>query len=118
MAQIIPIYLTTSSDFSQELELGGQLIDMRIKWNIRNGTPHMDFKDSFGDWVYGVKVVPYWPLFRQIKGSMEFDGDLMVLRDGTGVENEITYENFGSGQNLYWLSKEEVDYWEVANGSI
>jgi len=118
MAQIIPIYLTTSSDFSQELELGGQLVNMRIKWNVRNDTAHMDFKDPIGNWIYGVKVVPYWPLFRQIKGAIEFDGDLMVLADDQGVGTQITYDNFGNGQNLYYLSKEEADYWEEINGSL
>ena len=117
MAQQIPIYLTTSSDFSQELELGGQLINMRIKWNVRNNTPHMDFQDSFGNWVYGIKVVPYWPLFRQIKGSLEFDGDLMVLRDGQSIELDITYDNFGNGQDLYYLTRNEVAYWEALNGT-
>ena len=118
MAQLIPVYLTTSSDFSQELELGNQLINMRIKWNVRNGAPHMDFTDDLGVTLYGIKIVPYWPLLRQIKGPTNFKGDLMVLKEDENASTEITYANLGNGQNFYYLTEDEVETWEINNGSL
>lgn len=117
MAQLIPVFLSTSSIFSEKVELNSELIELRFAWNVRNGSVHLDFTDAEGSTLHGIKVVPNWPLLRQRKGSINFDGDLVVIADDSLVGSEITYTNFGNGQNLYYLTPAEMTEWEEAYGS-
>jgi hypothetical protein len=112
MAQEIPILLEQSADFVQTVELDGAVVVIRITWNVRNDTGFMEFTDGDGNTINGIKIVPNWPLLRQLKGSTSIDGDFIVVRDDNTVETEITYDNLGSGQNLYYVTQEELLVWE------
>jgi hypothetical protein len=119
MAQIIPVFLTTSSDNTQSVELDGIIYTVRIQWNVRNDTGFLDLteNDQDGGMVKGVKIVPNWPLLRQIKGQLNMKGDLIVLKEDAALGTEITYGNFGNGYNFYYVTSEELLEWEEYYGS-
>lgn len=119
MAQLIPIYLETSSDFVETVSLDGVIYELRITWNVRNDTAHLSLTENDEDAgaVKSVKVVPNWPLLRQLKGQLKMSGDLIVLKEDAAIGDEITYDNFGNGYNLYYVTSEEMLIWEEYYGS-
>lgn len=112
----IPTFQQSSADFNQEIELGGQLVQLRIIRNIRNEFFHFRFTDQNGNIIYGIKIVPNWPLLDWHKGFTDFQGDFLVLKDDEDAGTEITYDNFGSGWNLYFGTENEIDAWKVSIG--
>jgi hypothetical protein len=112
----IPTFQQTSADFNQEIELGGQLVQLQIIWNSRNEFFHLRFTDQNGNVIYGLKIVPNWPILDQHKGFTDFQGDFLVLKDDEDAESVITYDNFGSGWNLYFGTEDEIDQWKVDSG--
>lgn len=112
----IPTFQDQSADFVQTIELNEQLVEIRVIFNVRNEFFHMDFFDQNGDAVYGIKMVPNWPLLKYHKGFIDFDGDIMVLAKETVETDEITYDNFGPVWGFYYLTEDEVEAWEVENG--
>lgn len=117
MAQRIPLYFSSSADFTQRLELEGAELIIRLYWNVRNKTAYMDFTDRNKSTIHGMKIVPNFPLLRQIKGTVDFRGDFVVLPATLQAPAEITYENFGTDHILYYLTNEEMENWENTYGS-
>jgi hypothetical protein len=114
---LIPVFQNQSADFVQEIELGGQLISLDIIYNIRNEFFHLNnFTDQNGNPLHGIKIVPDFPLLDWHKGLIDFDGDLMVIKQDLEAGDDITYDNFGNGWNLFYLTPDEVDEWKDANG--
>jgi hypothetical protein len=113
----IATFQDESADFEQQVELGGQVVQIRIVYNVRNNrfTLHT-FTDQNDNSVKGIKIVPYWPLLDFRKGFIDFEGDLMVLWSTDDVVNDITYDNFGNGWDLIYLSEAEVNAWKELNG--
>ncbi len=112
----IPTFQTTSADFLQEIELGGQLVQIRITWNSRNEFFHMTFTDQNENILRGIKMVPDWPLMDWHRGSLEFEGDLIVVKTDEEAGNEITYNNFNNGWDLFYYTIAEVNMWKDDNG--
>lgn len=117
MAQNIPIFLETSSDFTQRLELETGVCTLRIKWNVRNETAYLTFTDRFNNTLQNIKIVPNWPLLRHLKGSIDFRGDFVAVAINSAAGNEITYENFGTDYRLLYLTPAEVQRWEDTYGA-
>lgn len=120
MAQLIPTFQSQSADFTQTLELGGQLVELRLVWNIR---AEFWFIHSFrmlnfeGNEIYGIKCVKAFPLFHIHKALLpDFQGDFITVKVDEAAENQITYDNFGAGWGLYYITEDELDEWENLNG--
>ena len=113
---IIPIFQTTSSDFIQKISLGGQLVKIRLKYNIRSFSFHIDFTDSFSNIITGIKLVPNWLLLRGHSRFLSFSGDLIVLKADEKASPTITYDNFGSGWELLYMTEDEASVWRSDNG--
>jgi hypothetical protein len=112
----IPVFQETSADFEQNVNLNQQLVNIRITYNIRNSYFHITVTDVNGGVIRNVKIVPRWPLLKQNRGQIVFDGDLLVLKADNSAVDDITYENFGTGWKLYFLTPSEVQKWEEENG--
>lgn len=112
----IPTYQDISADFDQEIELNGQLVQLRIKYNTRVDFFFLDFTDQDGNVVYGLKIVPDFILLDQHRGFVEFEGDLIVLKTDENTGNDITYDNFGNGWDLYYMTPDEVTQWRTDSG--
>jgi hypothetical protein len=113
----ISTFQDQSADFTQQVELDGQLVQIRIVYNVRNDrfTLHT-FTDQDENSVYGIKIVPFYLLLDFRKGFLDFEGDLIVLKSNIEVEDDITYDNFGNGWDLYYMTPTEVSEWKEANG--
>lgn len=112
----ISTFQDISADFVQEIELDLQIVTLRIVYNIRNDFFHLNFTDPNGVILYGVKIVPNFPLLRGHKAFILFSGDLFVVKEEQVLGDEITYANFGKGYNLNYFTEEEVNTWETDNG--
>lgn len=113
----IPLFQSVSSNFTQTIELEDQLVTIKIVYNIRIGSFFLTF--TAGDvTLYGIKIVQNWPLLRQSKAflSSVFAGDFLAKRDVEIIDEDITYDNFGNGWNLYYITSEELTEWEDSNG--
>ena len=112
----IPIFQNVNANFTQEISLGGQLVQIQLVFNIRNQSWHMKFTDPNGDSIQGIKLVTNWPLFEYHKGFMEFEGDLMVRKTDEQAGDEITYDNLGNGWGLFYMTESEINDWKDENG--
>jgi hypothetical protein len=114
--QQISTFQDISSDFIQEVDLNGQLVFLRIVWNGRVEAFFIRITDQNENPLNGVKIVPNWPLFQNHKGFLDFDGDLVVARTDDEAVDIITYDNFGNGWGLFYLTPEEYEEWKDVNG--
>jgi len=113
----IPVFQDKSSKFKQEIILGGRLLEIILRWNIRCNCWYMDVADvETGDAISGLKLVEDWLLIRQYRATVpNFSGDFIV-KNIEGVQTELTYDNLGNGFYLYYVTDDEGDAWEEANG--
>lgn len=112
----IPVFQDVSANFTQQIELAGQVVFIQLIWNTRIDSFFLTFTDQNGSEVKSIKLVANWPILERRKGFIEFDGDLMVRKTDTEVETEITYDNLGNGWDLFYLTEEEINQWKVDNG--
>jgi len=112
----LPTFQSTAADFLFSATLEEKVHQLRFIYNIRNSSFAFYFIDGDGNTVNSVKVVPNFPLLKYRKSFTSLRGDFMVLNDSVPEETEITYENFGDGFGLYYLTASEVEEWEVSNG--
>jgi len=112
----IPVFQSISADFTQRIELNGQLVTLRLTYNIRNEFFSLRFTDPDGVQLSGMKLVPNFLLLRPHLPFINFSGDLMVVKDDASLGDEITYDNLGAGWNLYYLTEAEAEAWGTANG--
>lgn len=119
MAQRIPIFLEASATFNQLIELDGALYTIRIQWNVRNNTAYLSISEEneFAGKVTSIKIVPNWPLLRQIKGGLTMTGDLIVIKEDAALGNEIEYTTLGNGYNMYYVTSDELLVWEEFYGA-
>lgn len=113
----IQVFQNISANFNQEIDLDGQIVQINIAYNSRNNFFHInEFIDQDENIITGVKIVPEWLLFDNYKGLVDFEGDLIVLKQDEDAGNDITYDNFGNGWDLFYLTPDEVETWKQANG--
>lgn len=112
----IPTFQNISSDNIQTIDLNGQIVTLRVVYNIRNSFFHLRFTDPEGGTLLGIKIVPNWLLLDQRKALINFEGDLIIQKVDLEAEDVITYENFGSGWVLRYLDPQEVSDWKRENG--
>ena len=112
----IPTFQTTGADFTQRINLNNQFVKIRLVFNSRVNCWFMDFTDSINITVYGIKIVPDFPLLQAHKAYLSFSGDLMVFKTNLQVEDIITYDNLNSGQAFLYLTSDEVNLWKANNG--
>jgi len=120
MAEKIPVFQEQSADFLQTIEVGGQLIVLRLTWNSRIEFWFIhDFSMSNfpGNDLKNMKLVKTTPIFRPHKALLpNFAGDFIMIKTDQNAGDEITYDNFGNGWDLLYITKAELDQWEVING--
>lgn len=112
----IPLYQSISANFTQRIELNEQLVQIKITYNVRAGFFFMRLTDENENFLAGVKIVPNFPLLRQSAALLNFTGDFLVVQESENVEDEITYDNFGAGWTLYYITPDELIEWEDENG--
>lgn len=112
----IPTFQEKSADFTQEIELGGQLVRLHIMYNIRIGFFFLNFTDQEGSILYGIKMVPEWLLLDWHRGTLNFSGDLVIRKTDDEAGDLITYDNFGNGWDLTYVTEAEVEAWEAVVG--
>jgi len=113
---LLPTFQTVSADYTFQLNVENQAANARVIYNVRNGCFSLYFTDGDGNEINSIKIVPNYPLLAARKGFTSLRGDFFVFNDGAPGETEITYDNFGNGFNLYYLTADEVEQWEVDNG--
>jgi len=112
----IPTFQNTAADFVQEINLGGQLVELRIIFDIRNQSFHLEFTDQNSNQILGIKMVPNWLLLDSHKGFTDFIGDLLILKTNEDAGDEITFDNLDNGWALNFLTPDEVSVWKTDNG--
>lgn len=113
---IVPMFQVRSADFLQRIELGGSLVIIRMVWNIRSGFFFLSFTDGVGNELTGLKMVPQWPLLTPHRGSIEFTGDLLLVKTDAGAPLIPSYESLGAGWDLVYLTPAEIDLWRTLHG--
>jgi hypothetical protein len=64
--------------------------------------------------LHGVKIIPGYPFLHRFDPSLP--GEMICLKKGTDVSSDITYDNFGSGWGLFYITAEEFEEWRVVSG--
>ena len=109
---------TLSAD--QELRFqtdDGSAVTLRFIFNNRSGFWHIDVTMGTQPTLYGIKLVPGWPILKQYKGELAIPGDFLFLPISQDARNyPIAYEDLGKVWFLYWCSDSEIQEWEAYRG--
>lgn len=112
----IPVYPNISSDLSFSVTLDNVFCQFRLKWN-----PATEFwmvntyeEPDNGKVLHGLKIIPNYPFLHTYNPS--FPGQILTLKRGINTSNNITYDNFGNGWGLLYLTAEEFETWSDLNG--
>jgi len=108
----IPVLKLTSSDNVQTIIFDYQSVTLRFYWNVRANCFFLDVTDTNSNTLYGIKVVPNWPLLQSYKGHTDFRGDIIVLPNTNNFPTEITWDNFGTNWFPWFMSTAELVQWE------
>jgi hypothetical protein len=113
----IKTFQSISADTLQSVDLGnGESVRMRLVNNSRSDYFTLSIADQNNNALDGIKIVPNWLLLDQFNGNIDLSGDFIVLKVDDEAGDEITYDNFGIGFTLNYLSAEEADLWRQVNG--
>lgn len=89
---------------------------LRFVYNVRSGFWSIDVTNGAST-LYGVKLVPGWPLLKQYKATFPFPGDFLFLPVAADARNSVfKYEDLGVSWFAYWVSESEAEAWEVTRG--
>ena len=112
----LPVYQNLSSDITFTTILDNIRCKFRLMWNTKSKfwmvNTYEEPDNNF--FLYGLKIVPNYPFLNRYNPS--FPGEMICLKKGTDVDFEITYNNFGSGWGLFYLTSEEFEEWSILNG--
>jgi len=108
----VPIFQNRSSDFTEQVTLDGFEISLRFAWNIKSKYWMLNTYEEIelGIKINGIKVVHNYPILYQFSTSLS--GQFIILKEDVALESEITYDSFGNGYNLFYLSEDEFDLWK------
>jgi hypothetical protein len=116
--RLIETFQEQSADFVQVVELDEIIVSLRLTFNVRNETWFINeyLETETEKALYGIKVTKEFPLIWPLKTQIDLPGDFMVIKRDEDVEDEITYDNFNNGWDLFYLTQEEVNTWFSENG--
>lgn len=108
----LPVFQNVSSDFTINFLVENTRVQLRFMWNILTGYWMVNeyLEPDTGKRATGIKVIPEYPLTENITKSIQ--GALVVFRTDKNVSRDITYENFGKGWDLFYLTPDEYEEWE------
>lgn len=104
------------------LNSDGEAVSYRLYWNSRSNFWYLDagyqpLSASQMSYIYGIKVVPRYPLLREYRATFPFKGDFLFMPVTSAVDPEaIGYEEIGRNWFLYWLNADELAAWEDPRG--
>lgn len=112
---LIPFDPMKSADQTLRMQLGDQVVELRLIWNTRSERWSMTVSGSFGT-LSGLHLVPDWPLLREREAATLFEGDFIVRALTAAVSERIGYEELGTVWGLCWMTRDEKDAWEAYYG--
>lgn len=113
----IPIFKTTSADFTQTIDLDNITVTIRLRYNIRDGFWFMDLSTENYN-LYGLKVIenfpiifPHYALFPELKGNF-------FIEQTTNTDEVVSfdYDTFGEVFNLFYYDESEYNTWKDTYG--
>lgn len=113
---LIPFDPMKSADQEFKIQLGDQIAQIRLLWNVRSESWSMTLSGDFGT-LTGLKLVPDWPLLREREATTTFVGDF-IMRSLTAATTggRIEYGDLGVRWGLCWMTAEEKTAWEAYYG--
>jgi hypothetical protein len=112
----IPVNPLISSDFSFTVSLENVFCKFRLMWNTKSQFWMVNTYEEpeNGVIIHGLKIIPNYPFLFTYGPS--FPGQLICLKVGNDTEEEITYNNFGTGWRLIYLDEDEFELWRLLSG--
>lgn len=106
-----------AADISLNFQIDtGELVSLRLVFNNRSGFWYADVTYS-GVTMYGVKLVPGWPLLAQYRARLGMPGDLLLLPISADArEYSMEYADFGVTWFLYYCNDAEIASWKAHRG--
>ena len=94
----------------------GTSISVRFIYNVRSEFWNVDV--TAGDLtLYGIKLVPGWPILKEFKALVPIVGDFLFLPVSSDARNyDFEYADIGTAWFLYWITDAEALAWEAARG--
>jgi len=113
---ILPSAHSKSANYEFDALLDGTQVTIGMNWNTRANFWFMSYKDSRGNELYGIKVVPYWNLLKNHRAFSAISGALVAMPTTAFSDPVITYENWQKTWVLGWLEESELALWETRYG--
>ncbi|MFA6910729.1 MAG: hypothetical protein WCQ59_06335 [Candidatus Cloacimonadaceae bacterium] len=113
---VIPFDPSVSADQQFRIQLGDEMVTLRLVYNDRSNFWFITVTNSNGDALDSIKVVPNWPLLNQYVSAKPIEGDLFVFPVVSTTQEPIGYEGLGDAWMLCWASSDEVNEWRSNNG--
>jgi len=112
----ISVFPDVSSDFSINFLVEDIRINLRFIWNTLTEFWMINeyLEPDTGKRATGIKGVPGYPLTENIPTSLK--GALIIWKTDKEIGDEITYDNFGKGWDLLYITEEEYNNWETNVG--
>lgn len=114
--------LLSADQTTRFLNSDGEVVSYRLNWNTRSGFWYLDvgyqpLSASEMSYLYGIKVVPRYPLLREYAATFPFKGDFLLMPVTDAADpSSIQYTDVGRNWFLYWLSPTEIAAWEDPRG--
>lgn len=110
------INFNTYPDSTFTVDLGQQIVAIRLTWNEVAQSWYMAVADMAGNEIVGIKVVPSYPLLDCSRAEAPVSGDFICYRKEELAPERIDYDALGTSWGLCWLTDAELAEWMVANG--
>jgi hypothetical protein len=103
----IPVNPQISSDFTFTVILDLVECKFRLIWNTKTQYWMVNiYEEPDNNLIFnGLKILPNYPFLYTYGPS--FSGEIICLKMGRDTEEEITYDNFGTGWKLFYFTAEE-----------
>lgn len=112
----LPIYQKVSSDISFTVNLEKVTCRIRLMWNTKSKYWMVNTysEPETGKVLTGIKIFPNYPFLERYNTSLK--GQLIAMKVGKDTENYITYDNFGTGWGLFYITASEFEEWRELSG--
>lgn len=108
---VLPVYNSTSSKWTYNIELGDTVFQLSYSWNSRESSWYLDVDTVDGiNLIRGIKLLPSFNLLRQYPWVTRALKGIFYLLDNENkpTTSGVTYDNLGKRYQLVFATFSEL----------